>query len=62
MHEASRSTPTSRQPGDAVLVGLLAGYYATYSCCWLRGTKTEALPRPINIFDIKKRTGASPAT
>jgi ABC-type amino acid transport system permease subunit len=41
-------------PVTAVLVGLLAGYYATYSLLLVRWHKSQKpLPRPIDIFDIK---------
>jgi ABC-type amino acid transport system permease subunit len=41
-------------PVTSVLVGLLAGYYATYSLLLVRWHKSQKpLPRPINIFDIK---------
>jgi ABC-type amino acid transport system permease subunit len=41
-------------PVTAVLSGLLAGYYATYSLLLVRWHKSQKpLPRPIDIFDIK---------
>jgi hypothetical protein len=41
-------------PVTSVLVGLLAGYYATYSLLLARWHKSQKpLPRPIDIFDIK---------
>ena len=54
MHEGLPMEDFLGNPVTAVVVGLLAGYYATYSLLLVRWHKSQKpLPRPIDIFDIK---------
>jgi len=54
MHEGLPMEDFFGNPITAVLLGLLAGYYATYSLLLVRWHKSQKpLPRPIDIFDIK---------